>query len=112
MSATAEDIIIEQGVTWTYTWTVLNKQMETGYTFAAKFRGQHSSTGTILSVTNFVATHDGNHTDLTLTLTAAQTGALAAPYLGVYDIEYTQTSTQAVTRAFEGSFYVTPEATR
>ena len=43
---------------------------------------------------------------------SATTAGLTAPSQGVYDIEYTQTSTGAVTRAFEGSYYVTPEATK
>lgn len=116
MSATQLDVIIEQGANFVELWQILEKDLTIGYTFAAKFRPQHSSSTTLLSLTSaggtLVVTKSGNHTHVTANVTAATTAALTAPARGVYDIEYTQTSTGIVTRAFEGSYYITPEATR
>lgn len=106
------DVIIDQGANFVYTWQIDNQQLATGYTFNAKFRPQHASTTTVLSINTFTAVHSGQHTNISCNVAAATTAGLTAPSQGVYDIEYTQTSTGAVTRAFEGSFYVTPEATK
>lgn len=115
MSAEQLDIVIEQGATFAQLWQVLDKDLTSGYTFAAKLRPQHSSTTTVLSLTSpttLVVTKSGNHTHVTASVSATSTAALTAPSRGVYDLEYTQTSTGIVTRAFEGSYYITPEATR
>ena len=106
------DVIIDQGANFVQTWQIDNKQLATGYTFAAKFRPQHASTTTVLSITSFTAVHSGQHTLLSCNVAAATTANLPAPSQGVYDIEYTQTSNGAVTRAVEGTYYVTPEATK
>jgi hypothetical protein len=110
--AQQEDIIIEQGANLAKTWQIDNKQLATGYTFLAKFRPQHASTTTVLSINTFTAAHVGQHTNITCNVAAATTAGISAPSQGVYDIEYTQTSTGIVTRAIEGSYYVTPEATK
>ena len=47
-----------------------------------------------------------------ITMSAASTAALTAPAYGVYDIEVQAVATGVVTRAFEGTFYITPEVTR
>ena len=49
---------------------------------------------------------------ISITAQSATTEQLAAPYMGVYDFEATKTSDSTVTRESEGSFFVTPEATR
>jgi hypothetical protein len=106
------DVIIEQGANFVQTWQIDNKQLATGYSFLAKFRPQHASTTTVLTINTFTAVHSGQHTNLSCNVSASTTDDLPAPSQGVYDIEYTQTSTGAVTRAFEGTYYVTPEATK
>ena len=47
---------------------------------------------------------------ITLTISATDTAALSAPQNGVYDLELVSGST--VTRLVQGTFLVTPEATR
>ena len=107
-----QDILIQQGATTSITWQLLNKNASTGYTFSAKLRGQHASSTALLTLSSFTAVHDGNHTDVTATITSAASAALSAPMMGVYDMESTLTATGAVTREAEGSFYITPEATK
>jgi len=109
------DIVIEQGATFSYVFQVLNKDLTTGYTWAVQGRSQHAAASTVFaSGTNatIAATKSGNHTHATVTMSYAQTAALTAPASGVYDIEYLETSSGIKTRAFEGSFYIVPEATK
>jgi hypothetical protein len=106
------DVVIDQGANFVQTWQIDNKNLATGYTFLAKFRPQHASTTTVLTINTFTAVHNGQHTNLSCNVASATTAGLTAPSQGVYDIEYTQTSNGVVTRAFEGSYYVTPEATK
>ena len=115
MALVQQDVIIEQGATMQTLWEIQNKDLTTGYTFSAKFRSSHTATTasiTLSSPTTLVVTREGSHTHVTANYSAALTAAISAPSNGVYDLEYTQTSTGVVTRAAEGSFYVTPEATR
>lgn len=118
MALVQQDVIIEQGATFQQLWEIDNKQLATGYTFSAKFRPSHSSSTVLftLSSTGSPATltvaHVGQHTHVTANYAASLTAAFGAPSDGVYDLEYTQTSTSVVTRAAEGSYYVTPESTR
>jgi len=116
MSAEQLDVVIEQGATFAQLWQILDKDLTAGYTFAATFRTGHAASGTVLALTSaggtLVITKSGNHTHCTANVTPATTEALSAPSSGVYDIEYTQTSTGIKVRAVEGSYYITPEATR
>lgn len=116
MAASQLDVVIEQGATFAEVWQILNKDLTTGYTWSAKFRPQHASSTTVLSLTSaggtLVVTKSGNHTHVTASVNPTTTAALTAPSRGVYDIEYTETATGIVTRAVEGSYYITPEATR
>lgn len=117
MTASQIDFAIEQGTTLAYVFQVLNKDLTTGYTWSAKGRYNHGVTTTVFTTSGTAnaaisAAKSGNHTHATLAMTAAQTAALDAPGYGVYDIEYTETATGTVTRAFEGTFYITPEVTR
>lgn len=116
MSAEQLDVVIEQGATFAQLWQILDKDLTTGYTWAATFRTSHAAAGTVLSLTSaggtLVITKSGSHTHCTASVAHATTAALDAPSNGVYDIEYTQTSTGIKVRAFEGSYYITPEATR
>jgi ABC-type uncharacterized transport system fused permease/ATPase subunit len=106
-----QDILIEQGATMDVLWD-LNKDLSTGYTFAMKLRGQHGSSSVVLSVTTFSVAKVGSNTHVIPTVSHSTTAALAAPSMGVYDLEATKTSDGSVTREAEGSYYITPEATR
>ena len=114
MAASQLDILIEQGSTFAWVFEVQNKDLTTGYTWAMKIRNQHAGAEVIslTSPTSLVIAKSGNHTHATTSVSAATTATLSAPAMHVYVIEYTQTSTGTVTRAFEGSVFVTPEATK
>lgn len=112
MSAAQLDVIIEQGSDFVQLWEIQNRDLSSGYTFAAKFRTMHAAPTAIISLTSFTVAKSGNHTHVTCRVPAATTAAIAAPGMGVYDLEATQTSTGYVSREFEGSYYITPEATR
>lgn len=115
MALVQQDVIIEQGATFQQLWEIENKDLTTGYTFAAKFRPSHSTSTVLFSLaspTTLTVAKVGAHTHVTASYAASLTAAFGAPSDGVYDLEYTQTSTSVVTRAAEGSYYVTPEATR
>lgn len=106
------DIIIEQGATFTFDLQV-NDTNITGYAVRMQGRSSHAATGTVFSLTGgagLTISHQGNHSHILVTMSATSTAALAAPQMGVYDIEYE--SAGVVTRVLEGTFHVTPEATR
>lgn len=116
MSAEQLDVVIEQGATFSQLWEIQNKDLTT-YTFTAQFRTSHAATSTVFTLTNsgaatLIVQKVGSHTHVTADLGFAATAALTAPMQGVYDIEYTNAGGSVRTRAFEGSFYITPEATR
>ena len=115
MALVQQDVIIEQGATFQQLWEIPNKDLTVGYTFAAKFRSSHSSSTVLFSLsspTTLTVAKVGAHTHVTANYAASLTQNFGAPSDGVYDLEYTQTSTSVVTRAAEGSYYVTPEANR
>lgn len=115
MSAEQTDVVLEQGSTFAYVWQILSKDLTTGYTWAGTIRTQHAG-GIIVSMSSaagtLVVTKSGSHTHVTANLSSAATAAYAAPAMHVYDLEYTHTASGVVTRAVEGSIFVTPEATR
>jgi len=115
MTATQEDVVLEQGATFNHYWEIQNKDLTSGYTFLAKVRTQHA--GTVVFTlssgdASLTVAKVGSHSHVTANMIPASTAALAAPAMHVYDLEYTQTSTGIVTRAVEGSMFITPEATR
>ena len=115
MAASQLDVIIEQGSTFTQLWQILDIDLvAAGATAQAKFRPSHASGTTVLTLSTANGTltlaKSGNHTHATANVADETTALLTAPSGGVYDLEYTISG--AVTRAFEGSYYVTPEATR
>ena len=108
---------IEQGATLLLaaTWkdssgTAINL---TGYTARLSVRTHHSSDTVLLSLTtaNGGITLGGAAGTIAVTATAVQTAAIAAPIVGVYDLELVS-SAGAVTRLIEGGAVVTPEVTR
>lgn len=112
MAAEQLDIIIEQGANLAQLWEVHDRDLSTGYTFAAKLRTSHAASTVVLSITSFTVAKSGNHTHISCNVAAATTANLAAPSMGVYDLEATKTSDGTVLRVYEGSYFTTPEATR
>ena len=107
------DLIIKQGATLSFTLTVNGVNL-TGFNARMQGRTSHAATATVFSLTSSPAAGmvitPGINSTIAITLTAAQTAALAAPQEGVYDLEYFDGST--VERIIEGTFRVTPEVTR
>lgn len=115
MPTEQRDLVMNQGATFEETFHVDDVTHGLGFTVSAKFRGQHAATSAVLSLTGspqITWTSHGNHGDVVISLTPTTTAALVAPYAGVYDVELTETVSGYIRRVAEGSFYVTPEATR
>lgn len=109
-SPVQRDIVIDKGSTFTL---AIHSNLDlTGAAVTGKGRASHGATDPVFSWTagDFTLVVAGNHTDITLTMSATATAALTAPQYGVYDIEYSLAG--VVDRIAEGTFYVTPEATR
>lgn len=106
---------IKQGATFTLnasltsTASTSSPFVLTGYSVRGKIRSRYSSTSVLVSFTGVVLSATGGQTRLSLT--AAQTAALAEGQY-VYDTEiYTTAATPVVYRFLEGKVLVTPEAT-
>lgn len=113
MSAEQLDVVIEQGTSFTQLWQVLDVDLTVATAVRAQFRGSHQSQSTVLSLVSpatLTVVKSGNHSHVTANVSATTTAALTAPARGVYDLEYVLAG--VTVRAFEGSFYVTPEATK
>ena len=104
------DIVIPKGST--FTLAIHRNADLTDATITGKGRASHGATDVVFTWASgdFAKAVAGNHTDITLTMTAVATGALTAPSYGVYDIETSEAG--VVERIAEGTFYVTPEANR
>lgn len=107
--AAIQNIVIDQGSTFSLSFELTNvdgsaKNLE-GYTVTSQLRkSYHTNTYTSFTTTSVDATGE-----ITIALTATQTGALKAGRY-VYDVEITS-STETL-RALEGIVSVTPEVTR
>ena len=116
MSAGLYTLTIEQGATLslvlTYKDSAGNLVNLTGYTARMMLRSSFTAASNILSLTteNSRIALGGAAGTITLTISATDTAALSAPQSGVYDLELVSGST--VTRLIQGTFTVTPEATR
>ena len=111
--AAIANLTIDQGATFTSDVTVKDANGNafnlTGYTAAAKMAKGYASTRTRTTMTCTVAA-DATTGVVTLSMTAAETGALDAERY-VYDLEITQTSSGTVTRVIEGIISVRPQVT-
>lgn len=117
MSAGLYTLNIDQGATLSLvlTWKDSDGNLVnlTGYTARMTLRPTYSSSTTILSLTtaNSRISLGGVAGTITLTVDATTTAALSAPQSGVYDLELVSGS-GVVTRLIQGTFNVSPEATR
>lgn len=112
MSADQYDLQLEQGATFTLVITVSGVNL-TGYTVRTQGRSSHAAAATVWSSpTNCsLSIAASGSSTITMTISAAVTAAMAAPQVGVWDIEY-ESAAGVVTRLLEGTFTVTPEVTR
>lgn len=111
-----------------YDWTVKQGQTETltityeadltGYEVRAQGRETFESTATIFSVTSspaagIVFTPGATASTAVITLSSTTTAALAAPFQGVWDVEfYNGASPPVVISPVRGGVIVIPEVTR
>jgi hypothetical protein len=111
------DLLIDQGATLNIvaTWnnsagTPINL---TGYTARMSVRATFSSATTVLDLNtaNSGIALGGAAGTITITASATTTGALTAPFSGVYDLELVS-SGGVVTRLLEGTATISPEVTR
>lgn len=104
------NLIIDQGTTYSTTVDVADEDDLpidlTGYTGTAQIRKHYSSSNS----TPFTVHVDGPDGTVRLSLTSAQTRALAAGRY-VYDVELTNSS-NVISRIVEGIVTVTPQVTR
>ena len=122
-SATGNHMTIDQGATFTLAINALasngsQRNLASGFLFKMQGRPAFSSS-TVVFVVNSADLASGvtvafSATDpnITFTFSAAFTAALSAPQSGVYDMELTTSSSGLVERLIQGTFEVTPEATK
>lgn len=124
MGAAKHDITIEQGTTYSKTYTLKDSAGEevdlTGWTIAGQIRSKYDAASTIASFTCTVLNQGTYPGKFTVSLSAATTAGIAVdPALGasrkptvyVYDIEVTKADTTK-DRILEGKAYISPEVTR
>ena len=107
--ATVNNIVIDQGTTFTTTITLTTDDGSakdlTDYTVSSQIRKSYYTS----TYTAFTTTKVDLAGEITLSLTATQTSALKAGRY-VYDLEIT--SSEETVRVIEGIVTVTPEVTR
>lgn len=107
------DIIIESGST--FTMVVHIDANLTNAVFSMKGRPSHGSDTVVFSLStldlsDITISVQGNHTDVTVRMSNLITAGFTAPQYGVYDLECLLGG--VTTRIAEGTFYITPNATR
>ncbi len=109
--ATKANIVIDQGTTFSVELDLSDEYGDplnlNGYSANAQMRKWYTSSNS----TVFNTSIDINKGQVILTLTANQTGLLAAGRY-VYDVELTENSTNSISRVVEGIVTVTPQVTR
>lgn len=109
--ATVSNLTIDQGTTYSYTFTVEDATGTTrdltNYTARSQLRRSYYTSANTSFTANISDPGSGN---VVLSLTATQTSALK-PGRYVYDVELVS-NTAAVERIVEGIITVTPEATK
>jgi len=111
--ATIQNLVIDQGTTFTLTITVTDSNSNvldlTNYTLRGQMRRSYGASSYVAFTTS--KGNDPTDGELTISLTATQTSALKSGRY-VYDVEIENTSDDSVTRIIEGIITVTPEVTR
>lgn len=109
--ATKANLVIDQGTTYSTTLNLTDENGDplnlSGFTANSQIRKWYTSSNAV----SFSTSINSSSGEITLSLTSSQTGNLASGRY-VYDVEITETSTNAVSRIVEGIVTVTPEVTR
>ena len=109
--ATKANLVIDQGSTYSTTLNLTDENGDplnlSGFTANSQIRKWYTSSNAV----SFSTSINSISGQITLSLTALQTANLVATRY-VYDVEITETSTNAVSRIVEGIVTVTPEVTK
>jgi hypothetical protein len=109
--ATKANLVIDQGTTFSVDLDLTDDNGDAlgldGFTANAQLRKWYTSSNS----TAFATSINTSSGQISLSLTANQTGLLTAGRY-VYDVELTQSSTNAISRVVEGIVTVTPQVTR
>jgi len=109
--ATKANLVIDQGTTFSVELDLTDETGDIlsleGFTANAQMRKWYTSS----NATAFATLINASSGQITLSLTANQTGSLSAGRY-VYDVELTQNSSNAISRVVEGIVTVTPQVTR
>lgn len=109
--ATKANLIIDQGTTFSVELDLTDDNGDIllleGYTANAQMRKWYTSSNS----TVFFTSINSNTGQISLSLTANQTGLLTAGRY-VYDVEITDNTSNSVSRVVEGIVTVTPQVTR
>ena len=109
--ATKANLVIDQGTTYSTTLNLTDDNGDAlnlnGFVANSQIRKWYTSSNAV----NFVTSINTNSGTITLTLDANTTNSLAAGRY-VYDVEITESSSNAVSRVVEGIVTVTPGVTR
>jgi len=110
MSIIKRDLVIPQGTTYSYTFSVKDSNGDlmnlSGYTANSHMRREYASTNATIAFTTLVNTAGY----VTISTTPAQTSPIEARRY-VYDVEINDGSNN-ITRISEGFVIITPEATK
>jgi len=109
--ATKANLVIDQGTTYSATLNLTDENGDplnlNGFTANSQIRKWYTSSNSVAFTTSINVSSG----EITLFLTSNQTSNLASGRY-VYDVEITETSTNAISRIVEGIVTVTPEVTR
>lgn len=109
--ATKANLVIDQGTTFSVELDLSDENGDilnlNGYSANAQMRKWYTSSNSLAFSTSI----NINTGQVTLSLTANQTGSLTAGRY-VYDVELTENSSNSISRVVEGIVTVTPQVTR
>ena len=109
--ATKANLVIDQGTTYSATLNLTDENGDplnlSGFTANSQIRKWYTSSNSVAFTTSINVSSG----EITLFLTSNQTSNLASGRY-VYDVEITETSTNAISRIVEGIVTVTPSCTR
>jgi hypothetical protein len=122
-SSTGNHITIDQGATFTLAINALasdasQRTLASGFIFKMQGRPNFASSTVVFVVdsadpaSGVTMAFSDTDPNITFTFSAAYTAALSAPQTGVYDMELTTSSSGLVERLIQGTFEITPEATK
>jgi hypothetical protein len=122
-SSNGNHMTIDQGATFTLALNALasdgsQRNLASGFVFKMQGRPAFNSTAVTFVVNSadlasgVTVAFSATDPNITFTLSAAYTAAIKAPQSGVYDMELLTSSSGLVERLIQGTYEITPEATK